>query len=176
MDRVLPPLPKPVTKRKHPRGHLPQNSDRWSPRRRRRLLSVVRYPLGRMRLTRGHYTNHLSRCTQFADFELEGHFTAVKSRTTKTSLRINRGQTSGRNFVRCLSTRVRDLSAVTLYSNRGKALKNIVTQSAISVQRDSIVSSFPLRLSPTRLLSCCDSCAACCADRSLTVTDATSAR
>ena len=33
----------------------------------------------------------LSRCTQIADFELEGHFTAVKSRTTKTSLRINRG-------------------------------------------------------------------------------------
>jgi len=33
----------------------------------------------------------LSRCTQMTDFELEGHFTAVKSRTTKTSLRINRG-------------------------------------------------------------------------------------
>ena len=32
----------------------------------------------------------LSRCTQIADFELENHFTAVKSRTTKTSLRINR--------------------------------------------------------------------------------------
>jgi hypothetical protein len=30
---------------------------------------------------------------KFADFELEGHFTAVKSQTTKTSLRINRGYT-----------------------------------------------------------------------------------
>src|SRR5258708_39665487 len=37
----------------------------------------------------------LSRCTQIADFELESHFTAVKSRLTKTSLRINRGQNSG---------------------------------------------------------------------------------
>jgi hypothetical protein len=37
------------------------------------------------------WAGRVSRCTQIADFELEGHFTAVKSRTTKTSPRINRG-------------------------------------------------------------------------------------
>jgi hypothetical protein len=81
----------------------------------------------------------LSRCTQIADFELDGHFTAVKSRTLMPSLRLNRGQTVlrqerdvpcfrvsscraalksrtnlRRNFVRDLDTPVRDLGAMRL--------------------------------------------------------------
>jgi hypothetical protein len=35
----------------------------------------------------------VSRCTQIADAELEGHFTAVKTRTMLPSLRLNLGQT-----------------------------------------------------------------------------------
>jgi hypothetical protein len=35
----------------------------------------------------------LSRCTQIADFEWEGHFTAAKTRTMMPSLRLNLGQT-----------------------------------------------------------------------------------
>jgi hypothetical protein len=99
----------------------------------------------------------MSRCTQIADFHLVGHFTAVKSRTTMASLHLNRGQTANtadsnydrvmvsyrrtfapksrtkfsRKFVRGLSTRIRDLSAVVMYLNHGQALKTLGCQSAI---------------------------------------------
>jgi len=37
----------------------------------------------------------LSRGTQIADFEPEGHFTALNSRTEATPLQVNRGSTVG---------------------------------------------------------------------------------
>ena len=51
-------------------------------------------------VVRGYFAYHavLSRCTQIADFELEDLFTAVKWRTKKVSVHLNRGQTVvGRN-------------------------------------------------------------------------------
>jgi hypothetical protein len=58
----------------------------------------------------------VSRCTQIADAELEGHFTAVKTRTMLPSLRLNLGQTVLRRKREECSAFA--FPAVALYSNR----------------------------------------------------------